>query len=144
MQLDFYGEHEICDGQITLVVIVSKCKGQWLLVRHKARTTWEIPGGHRELGEDLRIAASRELYEETGAREYSLIPMGIYGVTHEGKTTYGKLFFAKVTQLGKLPPMEIAEVKGVSDLDQEDLTYPLIQPLLFTKAREYETRDYAR
>lgn len=39
MQLDFYGEDEISDEQITFVVIVSKYKDQWLLVRHHARTT---------------------------------------------------------------------------------------------------------
>lgn len=87
----------------------------------------------------MRVAAARELYEETGAREYSLVPVGVYEVTHEGKMSFGKLFYAEISVLGKLPPLEIVEVKGVDDLSEADLTYPLIQPFLFAKAREYGT-----
>ena len=40
-------------------------------------------------------------------------------------------------ELGELPEMEIAEIKVVADLLQEDLTYPLIQPILFERVQQY-------
>ena len=56
-------------------VIMAKHKGQWLYVRHKERTTWEIPGGHIEDGETPMEAAGRELQEETGAICFDLTPV---------------------------------------------------------------------
>ena len=41
-------------------------------MRHKDRSTFEIPGGHIEDGEDYISCAKRELYEETGAKEFDL------------------------------------------------------------------------
>lgn len=42
--------------------------GRWLLVsqRREGVTTWEVPGGHVELGETPAQAAVRETLEETG------------------------------------------------------------------------------
>lgn len=63
-----------------MVVVVSRYRNQWILVRHKERLTWEVPAGHREPQETLEAAACRELYEETGAAEFELYPVGVYGV----------------------------------------------------------------
>jgi ADP-ribose pyrophosphatase YjhB (NUDIX family) len=44
-------------------------EGRILLVRRAkapARGLWSLPGGHVELGEDLRSALVREVHEETG------------------------------------------------------------------------------
>ena len=62
------------DELLRFAVIAAKYQGQWVLCRHKARSTWEFPGGHRETGETIEAAAVRELYEETGAAEYRLAP----------------------------------------------------------------------
>ncbi len=40
----------------------------FLLVHHRQRQTWELPGGHIEPGESARDCAIRELFEETGQR----------------------------------------------------------------------------
>lgn len=121
----------IPDEVITFAVIAARHKGQWLYVRHKARTTWEIPGGHREAGETGLASAQRELHEETGAADFSITPVCIYGVAQDGKTTYGLLCIADVRTLGPLDPeMEIAEVMRHPALP-DNLTYPSIQPALY-------------
>lgn len=55
------------DSKLKFVAIVTRYKDKWLYVKHKERTTWEIPGGHREENESISYAASRELFEEAGA-----------------------------------------------------------------------------
>jgi 8-oxo-dGTP diphosphatase len=135
MKLDFYEMTELAEEKIAFVVIVARYAGRWILVRHRERSTWEIPGGHRETLEDLPKAAERELYEETGARRFILAPVAVYSVRTTTACSYGKLFYAEIAELGPLPEFEIAEIKLVTDLTGEDLTYPLIQPFLFDKVR---------
>lgn len=60
------------------VVILSQYNGKLLLSRHKARKTWETQGGHIENGETPLDAAKRELYEESGAIQYSITPFCDY------------------------------------------------------------------
>lgn len=48
------------DELLRFAVIAAKYQGQWVLCRHKARSTWEFPGGHRETGETIEAAAVRE------------------------------------------------------------------------------------
>lgn len=137
MKVDFYNIEEITDEKIVFVVVVSQHKNKWIVVRHKDRVTWEIPGGHREERESLQIAAERELYEETGAKEFIIDPVCIYSVKNNGECSYGKLFIANISEIGQLPELEIAEIKLVDDFIKENLTYPLIQPLLFEKAQKH-------
>jgi len=98
-------------------------------VRHQERTTWEIPGGHIETGENPDQAAARELKEETGTEKFDLTPISDYSVTMVDQTSYGRLYFAEISQMGILPPSEIAEVIQLNSLPDE-LTYPQIQPEL--------------
>jgi 8-oxo-dGTP pyrophosphatase MutT (NUDIX family) len=110
--------------------------GKWLVCRHRDRTTWEIPGGHREPCESIEQAARRELYEETGVTDAELTPVEVYSVTREdGVTSYGMLFLARVKARGELPVnSEMQKVKAVHLFPQE-LTYPDIQPELFSRAQ---------
>lgn len=88
---------------ITFSVIVSKYQGKWVLCQHKQRTTWEVPGGHIEPGETPEEAARRELYEESGAKEYDLREIGVYGVKRDEQEDFGMLYFAQIHSFDTLP-----------------------------------------
>lgn len=127
LEIKFYEEIE--DKPLEFAIIVSKYKGKWVYCKHRERDTYEVPGGHREEGEDIIETAKRELYEETGARKFKLTRIGMYSVTEEGKERFGMLFFADIEVLGKLPEMEIEKIE-LFDKFPDRLTYPLIQPKL--------------
>ena len=127
----FHSPAEIPDGALKFAVIAARWRGQWVFCRHRARTTWEIPGGHREPGEAIADTARRELREETGAVDFSLRELAVYGVHGGGEPSYGMLCLADITVLGPLSPdFEIAELQFCDTLP-EALTYPAIQPHLF-------------
>lgn len=130
-QIDFYNPDVAINKPFIYAVIVSRYQGQWLLCRHKARDTWEVPGGHCEPGETPLESARRELYEESGALEYHLRPVRVYSVSKNGgEKSYGLLCFAEISRLGPLPEgSEIAETAFFDELPA-NLTYPEIQPVL--------------
>lgn len=125
--------HFIDDDLLLFVVIVAKKDGQFIFCRHEQRQTWEVPGGHREPGETLEQAAKRELYEETGALEFSLIPVCPYGFDRDGDVSYGMVYAAEVTKLGPLPESEIAEIR-LADNCPGEWTYKEVQPALMERA----------
>ena len=49
-------------------IIIRNENGQILLQERTDRNKWGLPGGCQDLGEDLRITAVREAYEETGIK----------------------------------------------------------------------------
>lgn len=120
---------EIDENLAKFAVIVSRYKDNWVFCRHKDRDTWEIPGGHREKGESLKETAKRELFEETGAVEYSLKDAGFYSVNFGNGESFGALFYADISILGEIPESEIAEIAIFNGMPIK-WTYQDIQPNL--------------
>lgn len=114
----------------TFVIIVSRYRDQWVWVRHKDRDTWELPAGHTDPGEDVRTAAERELFEETGALDYTLRQITGYEGDLNGTSVFGMIYYATIRFLGPLPEFEIAEIRLFRTVP-EPLTYPRLQPYFF-------------
>ena len=140
LKVNFYELNTIADNKLLFAVIMAKFNGKWIYVKHKKRKTLEIPGGHREPNENIIDTASRELFEETGAKEFNLTPVCIYSVESDETVDYtesfGALFYSEVETLDKLPDFEINEIKLLDDIP-DDLTYSLIQPFLHKKVLEF-------
>lgn len=118
------------------VVVISSYAGGLLLSRHRDRQTWETQGGHIEPGEAPLEAARRELFEESGALAFDLVPLFDYAAGQEGEPlAAGVVFAARIGELGPLPPSEMAEVR-LFDRLPEEMTYPDITPHLYAWARE--------
>ncbi len=128
------------DKLLKFAVIISRTKGKWVFCKHRERDTYEVPGGHREIGEDILATARRELREETGAVDFSIKPVCIYSV--KGKTsinksdedeTFGMLFVADIFSFEEIH----SEIESILITDKliDNWTYPLIQPKLMDEAK---------
>lgn len=133
INVKFYETAE--DALLKFAVIIARSRGKWVLCRHRERDTYEVPGGHREDGEDILETAGRELQEETGALVFDLKPLCVYSVTGKtrvnetGEESFGLLCFAEITEFSGRLDSEMAEVLLMDELPV-NWTYPLIQPKL--------------
>ena len=137
VKVQFYDQ--VDDRKLRFAVIVTRTEGHWVFCRHRERSTLEVPGGHREPGEDILTTAGRELHEETGAIDFSIEPVCAYSVTapwnFNGEETFGMLFCADVKAFEKELHSEIQEIVIQDDLPSA-WTYPEIQPLLMQEVQE--------
>lgn len=142
LEVKFYDK--VDDELLKFAVIISKTNGKWVFCKHRERDTYEVPGGHRESGEDILTAAKRELREETGAVDFVIKPVCVYSV--KGKTrvnenvddeSFGMLFIADIFSFEELH----SEIESILITEQlvDNWTYPLIQPKLLEEA---ERRGY--
>lgn len=137
LKVKFYDS--VDDSLLKFAVIIAKSNGKWVFCKHKERTTYELPGGHREKGETILDTAKRELQEETGAIEFQLTPVCVYSVTGKtrvnetGEETYGMLFLADISEFEKELHSEMEKVYLYERLPTE-WTYPDIQPKLIEEA----------
>ena len=128
------------DSLLKFAVIIAKTKEKWVFCKHRDRDTYEVPGGHREIGEDILETAKRELQEETGAVDFDIRPICVYSV--KGKTrinenmddeSFGMLYYADIYSFEELHS-EIEKIL-ITDTLIENWTYPLIQPKLLEEAK---------
>lgn len=135
VEVKFYDEED--DILLKFAVIIAKTNNKWVFCKHRKRNTFEVPGGHREDGESIMDTAKRELYEETGALEYTLKPVCVYSVTapdnFDGEETFGMLCYADILSFEKELHSEIEQIVITEHLVNQ-WTYPLIQPKLIEEA----------
>lgn len=140
LEVKFYNEVE--DEKLKFAVIISKSHGKWVFCKHKDRDTYEVPGGHRDAGEDIFQTAKRELQEETGAIDFELKPICVYSVIGNIRVnenikeeTFGMLYFADIKSFEKELHHEM-ELILITEILPKAWTYPMIQPKLIKKAEE--------
>ncbi len=126
------------DKLLKFAVIIAKTEGKWVFCKQKGRDTYELPGGHREPGEDILAAARRELYEETGALEYRIEPVCVYSISapenFNGEESFGMLYYAEIAAF---EPELHSEIESICITDQlvENWSYPPIHPKMLLEAR---------
>jgi len=125
----------IDEARLTYVVIGAREGDRWLFVRHRERSTWEMPAGHIEPGETADQAAVRELYEETGTVRSRLDHLCDYQVVAGNLTEYGRLYTAVIHEREGDLQHEIGEIRLGPELPDQ-LTYPEVQTLLFEEAEQ--------
>lgn len=135
-KVNFY--ETIDDQLLKFAVIITKTEGKWVFCKHKERDTYEVPGGHREEGETILETAKRELYEETGAIDFTITHICVYSViakdNFNGEETFGMLYYADVKTFEQELHSEIERIM-VTDRLVENWTYPDIQPKLLDEAK---------
>lgn len=146
LEVKFYDTVE--DTLLKFAVIISKSNGKWVFCKHKERDTFEVPGGHRESGEEIIETAKRELQEETGAVRFDIKPICVYSVTgknrvnESGEETFGLLCYADVIEFSDQLNSEMEKVVLMEQLP-ENWTYPFIQPRLIEKYLQMVKQSYS-
>ena len=86
MEVKFYDT--VNDELLKFAVIISQSNGKWVFCKHKERDTYEVPGGHREAGEDT------------------------------GEETFGLLCSAEITEFAKELHSEMEKVVLMDELPE--------------------------
>ena len=131
LKIEFFELGKIDESLFTRVVVVCRYGQKFVYVRQKGRESWEIPGGKIELNETWQSAARRELFEETGAKEFKLEPICGYKISKPAL-----LLFAEIEVFGQKPDSEIEEV-GFFNEPPKNLTYADSHTKMFEKVKKF-------
>ena len=119
-----------------VVGIFARYQNKWLYGRAKSRDVYEMIGGGIQDGETPLEAAKRELYEETGATTYTIMPVCDYRGVSSTRLLNGQLFYAEIEALGEIPnEFEMAEVKLFKTIPDK-MRFPELLPFLFEKVKD--------
>lgn len=111
-----------------------------LLCYNTLRKQWELPAGHRELGETPKNCAIRELFEETGQKVNELQFLGLLVSENEKNYTikYNPVYYSSIEKLSPFLVNDettlITLWDGSSELGPIDkVDFDLIKVILLTK-----------
>ena len=141
MKLTFNPKNTHNDKDIHFVIITANYNysDQWIFVKKNGSDSWELPAGHKEDGETVFQTANRELFEETGAKEYNIEVLTDYTLITKDTVGVGRVFLAIVNKLGPLPDSEIEEVV-IKNYFPKPHTYKNIQKEILEYAKKHLRR----
>ena len=130
---------------IGFVSICARYKGKWVLCFHKHRQKWEGPGGHVEENEGPLAAAKRELFEETGAIDFDIVPAWDYQALNDDGTLHnnGRWYYVTVREFTQLP--EGSEMDCIDFFNElpENFTYDRKKIIkCFNRTEKYASAFY--
>ena len=100
-------------------IIIRNEKGEILLQERTDRNKWGLPGGCQDLGEDLRVTAVREAYEETGIKldpnKIKLIDT-LSGESRKNSYPNGDIVYNNTSlYLADITDVDVSSLKGDSE-----------------------------
>lgn len=121
--------------------LVENRRGDYLLIKRDG--LWDLPKGHQEAGEDIKVTALRELQEETGVDELSLgdlicVTDHCYkrnGIWHLKHTWWYRMYYLKPLDLTPQTEEDITKAAWVAKSSLPPFlknTYPSIKEVFLT------------
>lgn len=111
---------------ITYVRMTVKYNDKFVLCYNRKVNLWDCVGGRVEKGETPLTAAKRELYEETGAIDFDIVPVRDYKrFSEDGTFCYNnREYFVCVRKFSDLPQGSEMGKTGFFDVIPENFRYP--------------------
>lgn len=121
--------------------LVENRRGDYLLIKRDG--LWDLPKGHQEAGEDIKVTALREVQEETGVDDLSLgdlicVTDHCYkrnGIWHLKHTWWYRMYYLKPLDLTPQTEEDITKAAWVAKSSLPPFlknTYPSIKELFLT------------
>lgn len=121
--------------------LVENRRGDYLLIKRDG--LWDLPKGHQEAGEDIKVTALREVQEETGVNDLSLgdlicVTDHCYkrnGIWHLKHTWWYRMYYLKPLDLTPQTEEDITKAAWVAKSSLPPFlknTYPSIKEVFLT------------
>jgi len=121
--------------------LVENKRGDYLLIKRDG--LWDLPKGHQEAGEDIKVTALREVQEETGVDDLSLgdlicVTDHCYkrnGIWHLKHTWWYRMYYLKPLDLTPQTEEDITKAAWVAKSSLPPFlknTYPSIKEVFLT------------
>lgn len=121
--------------------LVENRRGDYLLIKRDG--LWDLPKGHQEVGEDIKVTALREVQEETGVDDLSLgdlicVTDHCYkrnGIWHLKHTWWYRMYYLKPLDLTPQTEEDITKAAWVAKSSLPPFlknTYPSIKEVFLT------------
>jgi 8-oxo-dGTP diphosphatase len=103
--------------------VICFCKGKLVLIYESSSSEWSFPGGKVEAGETAEQGAIREVFEESGRRVTSIVPLGVLQCLSPHEDVQ-RLWF--VAEVGEGPQGAVedpaGEVAAVMECEPEEVS----------------------